>query len=549
VSLAQGDVVQRAEAKVGNLLHGKYRLERLLGVGGMAAVYEATHRNSKRFAVKVLHPELSLQNDVRTRFLREGYAATQVNHPGAVSVLDDDVAEDGSAFLVMELLKGTTMDSLWERYEWQMATGPVLAIGYQLLDVLAAAHSRGIVHRDIKPENLFLTTEGQVKVLDFGIARLQETAHSSSLTGTGFVMGTPSFMAPEQALGRSSQVDAQSDVWSAGAALFTLLSGHYVHEGESPQAIVVQCATQPARSLDEVLPNAPAELVHLIDRALAFKKPARWQTALEMQAAVVEAGRAAGVDVTSREVLVRLLAEAPSGERTSIVPDHVTIARGQAPEPGTPVTTRRRTTGASEAADAGTLAEAGAGLDEPRESRPLREPPKRIGLTTEQPVARDSPVPAGALGWLTRHKSIGAAAAGGVVVALGFALARGRGTADDARASAVPAREVSSLGASAAAAAPPGVAEPAQALAAPAGTTTTVDLNSLLSVPSSSEPAPAAAASAEARHPLAPHRAPGAGSAPAAAAPAAHAQTDTNCNPPFTIDPVSGKKKWKAECL
>ena len=372
VSLVQGDVIARAEEKVGNLLHGKYRLEKLLGVGGMAAVYEATHRNSKRFAVKLLHPELSLQNDVRTRFLREGYAATQVNHPGAVSVLDDDIAEDGSAFLVMELLKGTTVDALWERCEWQLPVGPVLAIAHQLLDVLAAAHSRGIIHRDIKPENLFLTTDGQLKVLDFGIARLQETAHHASLTGTGFVMGTPSFMAPEQALGRSSQVDAQSDVRSAGAALFTLLSGHYVHEGESSQAIVVQCATQPARALDEVPPNAPPEIGQLIDKALAFKKSARWQTALEMQTAVVEAGRIAGVDVTSRDVLARLLSDAPRAERTSIVPDHVTIARGQAPEPGTPVATKRRTTGAGAAAAAGTLAEAGADRDEPREPRESR---------------------------------------------------------------------------------------------------------------------------------------------------------------------------------
>jgi serine/threonine-protein kinase len=549
VSLVQGDVVHRAEAKVGILLHGKYRLEKLLGVGGMAAVYEATHRNSKRFAVKLLHPELSMQNDVRTRFLREGYAATQVNHPGAVSVLDDDVAEDGSAFLVMELLKGTTMDSLWERYEWQMPVAPVLAIAYQLLDVLAAAHSRGIIHRDIKPENLFLTTEGQVKVLDFGIARLQE-ASNAALTGTGFVMGTPSFMAPEQALGRSSQVDAQSDVWSTGASLFTLLSGHYVHEGESPQAIVVQCATQPARSLDEVLPDAPAEIVKLVDAALAFKKTARWQTALAMQKAVEAAGRAMGIDVTSHEVLARLLTDAPPAERTSIVPDHVTIARGKAPEPGTPVTSRRSRTDLNAAASAGTLAEAGAELDESREPRePLeprerREPPKRIGLTTEQPVARDSPVPVGALGWLTRHKAIGAAAAAGAVVVLGLAVTRGRGTGVDAKASGVPAHEVSSLGAPATAVSPPS-----------AVATTTIDLSSLPSVPASSEPqaaAAAAAAPADSHHTVAPHRAPAAGAtpaAPASAAPAAHAQNDTNCNPPFTIDPVSGKKKWKAECL
>ncbi|MGH7440379.1 MAG: serine/threonine-protein kinase, partial [Polyangiaceae bacterium] len=460
MSLVQGDVVARAEEKVGNLLHGKYRLEKLLGVGGMAAVYEATHRNSKRFAVKLLHPELSLQNDVRTRFLREGYAATQVNHPGAVSVLDDDVAEDGSAFLVMELLKGTTVDALWERYEWQLPVGAVLAIAHQLLDVLAAAHGRGIVHRDIKPENLFLTTDGQLKVLDFGIARLQDVANSS-VTGTGFVMGTPSFMSPEQALGRSSQVDAQSDLWSAGAALFTLLAGHYVHEGESPQAIVVQCATEAPRSLVDVMPAAPPGVVELVDRSLAFKKSGRWENAPAMQRAVEAAGRALGVDVTSRPLLAKLLTEAPApGERTSDFPEHITIARGRAAEPGTPDLRRvHGATGARAAgAAAGTPAEAGA------ESREHREPPKRIGLTTDQPVARDSPVP---LGWISKHKAIWASVAAGVVVVLGVAVVHGRGASgsDDSASHAQPTVAPGS-GADPQTASEPGASGPAAAAAA-----------------------------------------------------------------------------------
>jgi serine/threonine-protein kinase len=201
-------------ARVGTTLKGKYRLDSVLGVGGMAAVYAATHRNSKRFAIKMLHPELSLRSDIRTRFLREGYVATQVEHPGAVSVLDDDVAEDGSAFLVMELLEGATVDALWERCGHRLPLSSVLAIGHQLVDVLAAAHARSIVHRDIKPENLFITTEGQLKVLDFGIARLKDAA-SSSATNTGVVLGTPVFMAPEQAMGKISEIGPQSDLWAA----------------------------------------------------------------------------------------------------------------------------------------------------------------------------------------------------------------------------------------------------------------------------------------------------------------------------------------------
>jgi len=170
----------RALARLGSTLREKYKLERLLGTGGMAAVYGATHRNTKRFAVKVLHPELSLHEDLRTRFLREGYIANSVGHPGAVAVLDDDVSEDGAAFLVMELLDGEPLDSVAHRLGPRLEPKVVIAIAAQTLDVLLAAHARGIVHRDIKPENLFLTREGEVKVLDFGVARLRRLEPSAA---------------------------------------------------------------------------------------------------------------------------------------------------------------------------------------------------------------------------------------------------------------------------------------------------------------------------------------------------------------------------------
>src|ERR1700677_2657894 len=144
----------RAEQRLGQVLRGKYRIDRVIGVGGMAAVYAATHRNQKTFAVKVLHRELSFNDDVRNRFLREGYAANSVRHPGAVAVLDDDVAEDGAAFLVMELLDGATVEAVWETQR-RLSQSAVLCIAHQMLDTLAVAHSKAIVHRDIKPANLF----------------------------------------------------------------------------------------------------------------------------------------------------------------------------------------------------------------------------------------------------------------------------------------------------------------------------------------------------------------------------------------------------------
>jgi serine/threonine protein kinase len=186
------DLESRAKERVGETLRGKYHLERLLGVGGMAAVYKATHRVGYHVAVKILHPHLSMVADVRARFMREGYAANRVGHPGAVRVLDDDTADGGSVFLAMEFLEGESLHARSQRKGDRLPVRDVLELGHELLDVLAAAHEKGIIHRDIKPENLLLTNEGQLKVLDFGIARLSTAAPSH--TRTGHMLGSPAFM-------------------------------------------------------------------------------------------------------------------------------------------------------------------------------------------------------------------------------------------------------------------------------------------------------------------------------------------------------------------
>src|SRR5271169_404846 len=141
-------VIQRAHARVGRVLRDKWRLDQLLGIGGMAAVYAATARNGKRVAIKMLHANMAIGGDTLKRFLREGYAANKVDHPNAVSVLDDDVAEDGSVFVVMELLDGETLQSHWERSGQRLPASEVLLLAEQVLDVLASAHSHGIIHRD-----------------------------------------------------------------------------------------------------------------------------------------------------------------------------------------------------------------------------------------------------------------------------------------------------------------------------------------------------------------------------------------------------------------
>jgi serine/threonine protein kinase len=280
------DVGVQARARLGTVLKGKWTLDSVLGVGGMACVYAATHRNQSRVAIKMLHPDIALYAEVTSRFLREGYVANAVEHPGTVKVLDDDVTDDGVPFLVMERLNGETLDARLERLG-PLPPEDVVLIADQLLDVLAAAHSRSIVHRDLKPENLFLTDDGRLKVLDFGIARLRElSAGTSTATRMGSLLGTPTFMASEQALGRWSEVDGRTDLWAVGATLYTLLTGHFVHEGVTLQEQLVLAATRPAASLRQVAPEVSAEFAAVVDRALCFGKAERWPDARSMQAAV-----------------------------------------------------------------------------------------------------------------------------------------------------------------------------------------------------------------------------------------------------------------------
>ena len=296
------------------MLHDKWHLDVLLGVGGMAAVYAATHRNGSRAAVKVLHPEMSTNAVVRERFLWEGYVANAVGHDGAVKVLDDDADDDGSLFLVTELLDGETLEERRVRLGGRLPQDEVLVLTDRLLEVLGAAHRTGIVHRDLKPENVFLTRAGQVKVLDFGIARLRElsTARglSRGLTQTGTMVGTPAYMAPEHARGLSDEVDERSDLWACGAMMFCLLSGRNVHEGRTVNEQLVSAITKAAPSLASVSPDIAASVVRTVDRALEFSKTRRWPSAVEMQEAV----RAAYSEVAGRSI-----AQAPA----PVLGDHV----------------------------------------------------------------------------------------------------------------------------------------------------------------------------------------------------------------------------------
>jgi len=277
--------VRSARERVGTILKKKWHLDQLLGVGGMAAVYAATHRNKKRVAIKMLHAELSQDEAIRKRFLREGYIANSVAQRGAVAVDYDDVTEDGLAFLVMELLDGETIEHRWRRKDRSLSPLEALSLVDQLLETLAAAHGQGIVHRDLKPENMFLTRDGTVKVLDFGIARVRELS-TPQTTLAGSAIGTPAFMAPEQARGRWQDVDGRTDLWAVGATLYTLITGKFVHAGENAQETLALAATRPARSIAERRPDLHPSLVAFIDKALSYDMAGRFPDATTMQHAL-----------------------------------------------------------------------------------------------------------------------------------------------------------------------------------------------------------------------------------------------------------------------
>jgi eukaryotic-like serine/threonine-protein kinase len=265
--------------RIGTTIRDKWTLERLLGVGGMAAVYVGMHRIGRRDAIKILHAEAASSKEIRERFEREAHAANRFRHPGAVEIRDIDVAEDGSPFLVMELLVG---ESLSERVKrCGVSLRELLGYMAEVLDTLTAAHNKGIVHRDIKPANLFVLEDGPIKVLDFGLARIRQDGDLQAVwTQAGIALGTTPYMPPEQARGRP--IDARADLFAVGATMFRLITGRHIHDARSNLDLLMKMGKEPAPPLASIAPKVPRGVCRVVDLALAFDREKRYPEARMM---------------------------------------------------------------------------------------------------------------------------------------------------------------------------------------------------------------------------------------------------------------------------
>lgn len=259
------------------LFEDRWVLERPLGEGGMGKVFKAQYTSSDYpCAIKLLLSEHKSNPDIVARFLNEAKIANKIGHPGVCRVIDLGWTQaDELPYLVMELLEGDSVETILGRGHGFLAIGEALRIIKQVLEVLAAAHQHGIVHRDIKPDNIFVTRDGSIKVLDFGIARMP----GMHLTMAGAPMGTLGFMAPEIARGQILQTGPKADVWSVGATLFRLLTGELPHDFSCyhhTHEMLRHSATTPARSLSTLLPRCPTRLADIVERMLAFDPHVRY---------------------------------------------------------------------------------------------------------------------------------------------------------------------------------------------------------------------------------------------------------------------------------
>jgi tRNA A-37 threonylcarbamoyl transferase component Bud32 len=279
-----GSELSEPDELIGRTIRNTYAIMRVLGEGGMGRVYEARHTriSSKRFAIKMLHPEFARQPEVLSRFQREAEAAASIRSPYVVGVYDVDRTPDGRPYIVGEFLDGKELaDHLNET--GKMPVARAARIVRQICKALAVAHDKGVIHRDMKPENVFLTgdlSRPVAKVIDFGISRVGDNP-GTALTQTGMIMGTPSYMAPEQAKGM--RVDHRADIYAVGAVLYCALTGRRPFDRGDPTATLAAVLSEEPVRPRSLEPSIPEGLEMIIQRAMARDPAHRYQTMADLE--------------------------------------------------------------------------------------------------------------------------------------------------------------------------------------------------------------------------------------------------------------------------
>ncbi len=307
--------------QVGQVIHNKYRLLRLIGDGGMGSVFEARHEVlGTTVALKFLHPELSRRSGLVQRFLQEARVSAQIQSPHVVRVTDVDQNPNGQAFIVMEYLEGKTLQTLYEELyhaRQRLSYADALEYAMQMLEGVEAAHNAGVVHRDLKPDNVIIARgkkgEPLLKLLDFGIAKLKVTGQlDRGLTRPGIIMGTPEYMAPEQAYSADA-VDARADIFSLGVMIFEMLAGRRPVGGDEPHQIATAYLTRNIAKLLDLAPHVPADLAVAVHRAMGPKPEDRFSSVAELRTALEPFWLATRPAATPTPAGVSLLTPAPAG--------------------------------------------------------------------------------------------------------------------------------------------------------------------------------------------------------------------------------------------
>jgi hypothetical protein len=321
---------------------GKYVVVRVIGSGGMGAVYEGTHLElRKRVAIKTLLPSLAANPEARARFLREGEAASRIDHPNVVNVTD--IGGGDVPFLVMEFLDGENLAQRLMR-EGGMSMAASLDLLLPIMDALARGHDEGVVHRDLKPHNIFLSRGGDgrliPKLLDYGVSKIVGDDRGNALTGSLAVLGTAQYMAPEQVDGPKN-VDARTDQYAMGLVLFECATGNPARQGTSPLAMLKAIASEQVPSLRRIRPDMDPGFEAVVSRALAFHPAARFPSMRALMVALLPFARAQ----TRAHWSEALTGQADTGGGQAAPMPRTLVLSDSAPPAAAPSTTFRNATG------------------------------------------------------------------------------------------------------------------------------------------------------------------------------------------------------------